>query len=200
MILFFVVQILNVAIFRAANSGCYEQNPDERDFGAWRSLRYRIEMVQVSWWTDGGMECGALPAACAPVGVRKPSNITQQRCSVVGNDPCVVAFRGKDTFLWGVQIYPPHQLLNATASPRGEAFFTPCIHSKHNFMWQSHNTSIFRPVTLLCSAKGVLQKGFPSGGSCRVQRLMRGDKFPRTQRSPRHVFRSPNKREAAPFK
>ncbi len=75
-----------------------------------------------------------------------------------------------------VEIYPPSSVANATASPRGEAFFTPCIHTKHNFMWQNHNTSIFRPVTLLCSAKGVLQKGFPSGGSCRVQRLMRGDK------------------------
>ena len=42
----YVVQILNVAVFRATNSGCYEQNPVERDFGAWRSLRYRIEMVE----------------------------------------------------------------------------------------------------------------------------------------------------------
>ena len=114
----------DAAVFRATNSGCYEQNPDERDFGAWRSLRYRIEMVQVSWWTDGGMECGALPAACAPVGVRKPSNITQQRCSVVGNDPCVVPFRGKDTFLWGVQIYPPSSVAERDSfPPRGSLLY-----------------------------------------------------------------------------
>ena len=27
---------------------------------------------------------------------------------------------------------PPHQSLNATASPQGEAFFTPREHSKYN--------------------------------------------------------------------
>ena len=35
-------------------------------------------------------------------------------------------------------------------------------------------------IALLCSAKGLLQKGFPLGGSCRVKRLMRGDKSPLT--------------------
>ena len=55
-----------VAVCRATNSGCSEQNPVERDFGAWRSLRYRIEMVQVSEWAAGGVICGALPADCAP--------------------------------------------------------------------------------------------------------------------------------------
>ena len=61
---------------------------------------------------------------------------------------------------------------NATASPQGEAFFTPCIHSKYNLntadRYVANNTSYFRSVALLCSAKEALQKGFPSGGSCRV--------------------------------
>ena len=34
------------------------------------SLRYRIEMVQVSEWTDSGLECGALPSDCAPAECR----------------------------------------------------------------------------------------------------------------------------------
>ena len=33
-------------------------------------LRYRIKMVQVSEWTDGGLICGALPADCAPAECR----------------------------------------------------------------------------------------------------------------------------------
>ena len=53
-------------------------------------------MVQVSWWTEGGMECGALPADCAPA-----KSVTRQKLEIVGNDPCVVPLRGKDTFLWG---------------------------------------------------------------------------------------------------
>ena len=32
----FVAQILNVAVFRAANSGCYEPNPVERDLDSCR--------------------------------------------------------------------------------------------------------------------------------------------------------------------
>ena len=31
-----------------------------------------------------------------------------------------------------VEIYPPSSVANATASPQGEAFFTPCIHSKYD--------------------------------------------------------------------
>ena len=71
------------------------------------------------------MECGALPADCAPA-----KSVTRQKLEIVGNDPCVVPLRGKDTFLWGVQIYPPSSVAYATASPRGEAFLTPCEHGK----------------------------------------------------------------------
>ena len=45
----YVVQILNVAICRATNSGCSETNPVKRDWHGLRSLRYRIEMVQVRY-------------------------------------------------------------------------------------------------------------------------------------------------------
>ena len=31
-----------------------------------------------------------------------------------------------------VEIYPPSSVAYATASPQGEAFFTPCIHSKYD--------------------------------------------------------------------
>ena len=47
-------------MFRVANSGCSASNPVQRDWqsGYRRSLRYRIETVQISEWTEGGMECG----------------------------------------------------------------------------------------------------------------------------------------------
>ena len=38
----------DVAVFRATNSGCYEVNPASGIDAAIASLRYRIEMVQVS--------------------------------------------------------------------------------------------------------------------------------------------------------
>ncbi len=41
----YVVQLLNVAVCRAANSGCYEVNPANGIDTAVASLRYRIEMV-----------------------------------------------------------------------------------------------------------------------------------------------------------
>ena len=42
---FYVVQILSVVIFRAANSGCYEVNPASGIDTAVASLRYRLEVV-----------------------------------------------------------------------------------------------------------------------------------------------------------
>ena len=54
------------------------------------------------------------------------------------NDPCVIPFRLKITCcsglcLWWVEIYPPSSVAVATASPRGEAFLTPCKHGKYDF-------------------------------------------------------------------
>ena len=69
-LLYFCCAYSYVAICRATNSGCSASNPVQRDWqsGYRRSLRYRIEMVQVSEWTEGGLICGALPADCAPAG------------------------------------------------------------------------------------------------------------------------------------
>ena len=49
-------------LFPAASS----QIPSSGICAAVASLRYRIEMVQVSEWTEGGVKCGALPSDCAP--------------------------------------------------------------------------------------------------------------------------------------
>ena len=56
---------------------------------------------------------------------------------IVGNDPCVVPYRGMlltDLFLCERRLIPPHQSPTAPASPRGEAFLTLCEQGKYHFM------------------------------------------------------------------
>ena len=62
----FVLLILYVAVFRATISGCSETNSVNGIGTTIVSLRYRIEMAQVSEWMEGGLICGMLPADCAP--------------------------------------------------------------------------------------------------------------------------------------
>ena len=89
--------------FRCSRIPCYEfrllrdqsrrAGLARRQLVALPSLRYRIEMVQVSEWAAGGLICGALLADCAP-----EKSVPHQKMKPVGNDPCVVPFRLKDTF------------------------------------------------------------------------------------------------------
>ena len=71
---------------------------------------------------------------------RKRSDITPYTSAghyIVGNDPCVVPYRGMlltDLFLCERRLIPPHQSPTAPASPRGEAFLTLCEQGKYHFM------------------------------------------------------------------
>ncbi len=85
---------------------------------------------------------GALPADCAPAGC-----VTCQKCYVVGNDPCVVPVRLKDTFLW-LQIYPPSSVAyGASFPPRGSL---PLVLQ-----------AIWRVIQTLIHQKNILQKARP---------------------------------------
>ncbi len=57
----------------------------------------------------------------APFGLRPCRVRNLLEWKIVGNDPCVVPVRGKDTFPW-VQIYPPHQSLTRQLPPKGKPF------------------------------------------------------------------------------
>ena len=102
-----------------------------------------------------------------------------------------------------VRIYPPSSVAVATASPRGEAFrkafsvlyikargqkFDSCL-SVFNCSLQPRLLSIF---SFSFSMFAQRKTGFPLGGSCRVQRLMRGDK------SAQQNVTSPHKASAKP--
>ena len=102
-----------------------------------------------------------------------------------------------------VRIYPPSSVAVATASPRGEAFrkafsvfyikargqkFDSCL-SVFNCSLQPRLLSDF---LFSFSMFAQCKTGFPLGGSCRVQRLMRGDK------SAQQNVTSPHKVSAKP--
>ena len=102
-----------------------------------------------------------------------------------------------------VRIYPPSSVAVATASPRGEAFrkafsvfyikargqkFDSCL-SVFNCSLQPRLLSNF---LFSFSMFAQCKTGFPLGGSCRVQRLMRGDK------SAQQNVTSPHKASAKP--
>ena len=113
------------------------------------------------------------------------------------NDPCVIPFRLEVTCcrrlcLWWVEIYPPSSVAVATASPRGEAFLTPCKHGKYDF--ESWGVFTIRPHpsplatdegesicfrSSLCCVGCVVRKKsckrLPLGGKLARKRLMRGD-------------------------
>ncbi len=65
---------------------------------------------------------------------------------------------------------PPHQSLTRQLPPKGKPFYRVQTLQIQLFRQQdtANNTLDFRPFILLCSAKGILQKGFPSGGSWRA--------------------------------
>ena len=100
--------------------------------------------------------------------------------NIVGSDPCVVPFRGKDTSYRECRFIPPHQSLTRQLPPKGK----PSLHCANTanvaYMAVMSNISLscglplrFALVALSCSAKGILQKGFPLGGRklqavCRV--------------------------------
>ena len=83
---------------------------------------------------------------------------------------------------------PPHQSLTRQLPPKGKPSLrrayiaNTTLNSEYTAdRYVANNTSYFRSVALLCSAKEALQKGFPSGGkktasSLSRKRLMRGDK------------------------
>ena len=73
------------------------------------------------------------------------------------------------------RLIPPHQSLTRQTAcsflpPKGKPFYRVQTLQIQLFRQQdtANNTLDFRPFILLCSAKGILQKGFPSGGSCRA--------------------------------
>ena len=113
------------------------------------------------------------------------------------NDPCVVPLRGKDTTYRERGFIPPHQSLTRQLPPKGK----PSLHCANTanvaYTTDMSNISLscglplrFALVALSCSAKGILQKGFPLGGRWRRRRRMRAE-------SSFHY--PPNKREAALF-
>ena len=182
---FCVVQILSVAIFRAANSGCSEPHSAS-------------EMRTFS---------------LSPLPDRNGS------VNIVGSDPCVVPFRGKDTSYRECRFIPPHQSLTRQLPPKGKPLqnplhfittggrvevrelvcfvlllvscffvcfsklYSPCSHARiKGFPLGRKKTvsSLSRKRLMRADRKGNPQckvifamfaqrtEGFPSGGSCRV--------------------------------
>ena len=64
------------------------------------------------------------------------------------------------------RLIPPHQSLTRQLPPKGK----PSLHCANmaNMVLHCGLPLRFALIALSCSAKRLLQKGFPSGGSCRV--------------------------------
>ena len=65
------------------------------------------------------------------------------------------------------RLIPPHQSLTRQLPPKGK----PSLHCANmaNMVLHCGLPLRFALIALSCSAKRLLQKGFPSGGSCRVR-------------------------------
>ena len=69
-----------------------------------------------------------------------------------------------DLFLCARRFIPPHQSLTRQLPPEGKPSLL-CANMANIYVVACLCDPL---VALLCSAKGLLQKGFPLGGSCRV--------------------------------
>ena len=99
--------------------------------------------------------------------------------SIVGNDPCVVPFQlnvtCRSVLCYGRRrLIPPHQSLSRQLSPKGKPF-CESLFALHDKMMRADRKG--KPQ---CKAIFTMfaqrTEGFPSGGSWRRRRLMRGDK------------------------
>ena len=132
------------------------QIPSSGIWTAVASLRYRIETVGSLWM----------------IGAERPM------CrSVSGIKILAVLFLCERRFI------PPHQSLTRQLPPKGK----PSVRCANmaNMALHCGLPLRFALVALSCSAKGILQKGFPLGGkktasSLSRKRLMRGDQSPLT--------------------
>ena len=104
---------------------------------------------------------------------------TSAGLSIVGNDPCVVPFQLKVTcrsvLCYGRRrLIPPHQSLSRQLPPEGKPF-CESLFALHDKMMRADRKG--KPQ---CKAIFTMfaqrTEGFPSGGSWRRRRLMRGDK------------------------
>ena len=103
---------------------------------------------------------------------------TSAGLSIVGNDPCVVPFQLKVTcrsvLCYGRRRWiPPHQSLSRQLPPKGKPF-CESLFALHDKMMRADRKG--KPQ---CKAIFTMfaqrTEGFPSGGSWRRRRLMRGD-------------------------
>ena len=153
---FSFVQILGVAGFRATNSGCSEPH--------------------------SASEMRTAAATCclafSPLPDRSGRKLVDDRD---GTTHVSFRFESKIHSYGECKFIPPHQSLTRQLPPEGK----PSLHCANTanvaYMADISNISLscglplrFTLVALSCSAKGILQKGFPLGWKLSRKRLMRG--------------------------